>query len=283
MALASIWLRHTRTLAQAFQLSDSSINIGTNMVSAVDLVWGTTELLENIILFLPLRDLLHAKRISTRFRDVMNESSKVRKALFFEPLWEVPKAEAIAMAAYKQPPWSFQYLPTDVGSYLVLNPFFDRYFKSEVCTDHAFYKHPELWTSQSMVLGALTKSPSNASWRRMLLLQPHATPATYTIGIDPKSFRRGTRSIRCAEAHTLSLRNDLKMTRVVDLMAANDGKRVDLHLHTGLTILRGPYKLQPGLSRPVDYELNGTCGWNLLCSTSGSGKILFRIAYVLKL
>ena len=226
--LAHTYKNTCASLSTLELITDSSIDIGTTMVSAVDRVWGTTELLENIILFLPRRDLLHAKRISTRFRDVMNESSKVRKALFFEPLWEVPKAEAIAMAAYKQPPWSFQYLPTDVGSYLVLNPFFDRYFKSDVCTDHAFYKHPELWTSQSMILGALTKSPSNASWRRMLLLQPHATPATYTIGIDPKSFRRGTRSIRCADAHTLSLRNGLKMTRVVDLMAANDGKRVDL-------------------------------------------------------
>jgi hypothetical protein len=240
------------------------------MVSAVDLVWRTTELLENIILFLPLRDLLLAKRISIRFRDVMNESSKVRKALFFEPLWEVPKAEAIVMAAYKQPPSSFQYLPTDVASYMVLNPFFDRFFNSEVCTDHEFHKHPELWTNQSTLMGVLTKSPSNASWRRMLLLQPHATSATYTIGIDSKSFRRSDGSIRCADAHQLSLLNGLQMSRIFDLSAANDGKRVDVHLHTGLTILRGPHKLQPGLSHPVDYELNGTCGWDLLPRTRSS-------------
>ena len=101
------------------------------MVSAVDRVLGTTELLENILLFLPLRDILLANRISARFRDVMNESSMVRKALFFEPLWEAPDTENIVMAAYQPPPSNFQYFPTDMARYLVLNPFFNKFFKTE--------------------------------------------------------------------------------------------------------------------------------------------------------
>ncbi|PPJ58335.1 hypothetical protein CBER1_04482 [Cercospora berteroae] len=43
------------------------------------------ELLENIILHLPLRDVLLCQRVDTKFRDVVQGSNTIRKVLFLEP------------------------------------------------------------------------------------------------------------------------------------------------------------------------------------------------------
>ena len=45
-------------------------------------VLGTYELLENILLHLPLRQLLLAQRVSNAFRDMIINSSKIKNVLF---------------------------------------------------------------------------------------------------------------------------------------------------------------------------------------------------------
>ncbi|KAK3631456.1 hypothetical protein LTR56_016820 [Elasticomyces elasticus] len=48
-------------------------------------VLGTYELLETILLHLPLRQLLLCQRVNRAFKDVVNRSAPIRKALFLEP------------------------------------------------------------------------------------------------------------------------------------------------------------------------------------------------------
>ncbi|KAI7234311.1 hypothetical protein KC330_g4906 [Hortaea werneckii] len=48
-------------------------------------VWDISELLEHILLQLPMRDLLLAQRVSRRFKAVIDSSDKIQQALFFKP------------------------------------------------------------------------------------------------------------------------------------------------------------------------------------------------------
>lgn len=48
-----------------------------------DTVFLTTELLERILVKLPMKDLLLAQRVSKKFRNVINGSKTLRQALFF--------------------------------------------------------------------------------------------------------------------------------------------------------------------------------------------------------
>lgn len=53
--------------------------------SAVDRFCSTPELLENMLLKLPMQDLLLAQRVCSRFQATIAGSIKIRRALFFEP------------------------------------------------------------------------------------------------------------------------------------------------------------------------------------------------------
>ncbi|KAK4550607.1 hypothetical protein LTR36_000186 [Oleoguttula mirabilis] len=54
-------------------------------MTAARRVFDTYELLENVLLHLPLRQLLLAQRISTSFRDLIWRSATINRALFFTP------------------------------------------------------------------------------------------------------------------------------------------------------------------------------------------------------
>lgn len=43
------------------------------------------ELLEEVVMHLPLRDILLCQRVDTHFRDVVQSSSNIKKVLFLEP------------------------------------------------------------------------------------------------------------------------------------------------------------------------------------------------------
>lgn len=48
-------------------------------------VFLTTELLEMILEFLPMRDLLLAQRVTSKWRDVITRSTRMQQKLFFQP------------------------------------------------------------------------------------------------------------------------------------------------------------------------------------------------------
>ena len=109
-------------------------------------VFGTTELLETILLCLPIHDLLVSKRDQTRFRDVMKGSSKIKQALWFEPKYEISDAEIAIMKAYvpgvQQTLRStsnssikhyVHFLPDGLATDVLLNPFFETWIRQDGC------------------------------------------------------------------------------------------------------------------------------------------------------
>src|ERR1700761_5411027 len=57
-------------------------------VGATARVFGLLELFEEIVLYLPVRDILLSMRVCKTFRDTITESAQIRQALFLEPLSE---------------------------------------------------------------------------------------------------------------------------------------------------------------------------------------------------
>ena len=94
-------------------------------------VLGITELLENILLFLPLSDMLCAKRVSKQFRDTIDRSLYVRRALFFEPLSYSSKNELAIMDNYKPIRVAgLESLPEVLPKYIAVNPLLARFLKN---------------------------------------------------------------------------------------------------------------------------------------------------------
>jgi hypothetical protein len=92
------------------------------------------------------------------------------------------------------------------------------------------FEHHYLSISNPGVLGILEDAPSNASWRSMLLLQPHAAPATLTVNMNDLS------SVFCMDAQKVSLRQGLNMSVFADLSLEYVGVPVELNLHPGLKV-----------------------------------------------
>ena len=57
----------------------------TRSRNIAELCFGTFELLEQILLSLPLKDVLLMQRIGKIWRDVVMKSHKLRRSLFFKP------------------------------------------------------------------------------------------------------------------------------------------------------------------------------------------------------
>lgn len=74
--------------------------VGDECFAHEHLVFGVTELLEDILLILPARELLLARRIGRHLNDVMNGSSKIKHALFLDPQVQLNATEIALMNAY---------------------------------------------------------------------------------------------------------------------------------------------------------------------------------------
>ncbi|KAI7281649.1 hypothetical protein KC345_g4018 [Hortaea werneckii] len=65
--------------------SSSMITRSQTLSAARNAVLHTTELLENILYFLPMKDLLFAQRVCTRWRELIQRSIPLQEALFLRP------------------------------------------------------------------------------------------------------------------------------------------------------------------------------------------------------
>ncbi|KAI7322989.1 hypothetical protein KC315_g8650 [Hortaea werneckii] len=63
----------------------SMITRSQTLSAARNAVLHTTELLENILYFLPMKDLLFAQRVCMKWRDLIQRSIPLQEALFFRP------------------------------------------------------------------------------------------------------------------------------------------------------------------------------------------------------
>ncbi|KAK5124658.1 hypothetical protein LTR85_001371 [Meristemomyces frigidus] len=94
--------RHVQNLLQPGTVDTLRVRQFARDNPASDRLLATTELLELILLNLPMRDLLFAQRVSTRFKRVIDKSSPIQQALFFEP--EAAGPNGIPPHGYKTNP-----------------------------------------------------------------------------------------------------------------------------------------------------------------------------------
>jgi hypothetical protein len=178
----------------------------------------------------------------------MKGSSKIKQALWFEPQYEVSDNKIAVMDAYvpnekeeSRPnnsstiKHSVHFLPEGLPSQLHMNPFFNGWIKEDICKhksgyEYELFEHRQLIISNVGVLGKLGRTPPNASWRSMLLLQPHVAPATFTVDVNSWS------EVLCMDARKVSLRQGLKMSVLADLSEEKLGRDVHLNLHPGLKV-----------------------------------------------
>ena len=136
-------------------------------------VFEIMELLEHILLHLPLRDLLQVQRVSLHFRAVIHASSPIQQVLFFKPLeapfrcWEGECHQSKRRDGHA-PSISVNKVP--------MNPFL---------ADHLLYtgikSHNAAVTHRSPPLDRavdLSQTDLIASWRKMLVMQPTSKPVS---------------------------------------------------------------------------------------------------------
>ena len=80
---------HQLTLTEG----QNSVPIGT--ITAAVRVFEVTEILESIMLEVPMRDLLLSKRVSRQFQQNIVGSVNLQRALFFEPAPATVEGQAV--------------------------------------------------------------------------------------------------------------------------------------------------------------------------------------------
>lgn len=156
-----------------------------NNISACAKVLGTTELHEQILLNLPLRDLLLAKRVSRAWRNTMAGSPQIQEALFFRPnassvVAIQPSSEDSTETYQDVEMFKDNWIlispsnndAKDRSCQPIVNPFFPFDGDYNPNTDPARIYFPgRLLTNEPEIEGFHHR---NASWKRMQFLQPPA-------------------------------------------------------------------------------------------------------------
>ncbi|KAK4893805.1 hypothetical protein LTR27_007830 [Elasticomyces elasticus] len=147
----------------------------------------TVELLENILLHLPIRTLLISQRVSRQWQSIVRGSRKARQALFLEPCGDVDldyydddAKQGLTLIRPDEPAWQ--------GG-LILNPFWYE-FTSTVCkrnfSSHDIFfedEEPDGWLNtvhkpwnqeglKPFGRCIVAEQPTGASWRRMAVFYP---------------------------------------------------------------------------------------------------------------
>ncbi|KAI7342145.1 hypothetical protein KC354_g16577 [Hortaea werneckii] len=150
--------------------------------AARNAVLHTTELLENILYFLPMKDLLFAQRVCTKWRELIQRSVPLQEALFFRP-----RELGVYWRLMEQPGVPPQLVKVDEEEILLELP--DKVFKAAIpnpllCridlggVNCAIKKYPETAWLKSRPSALY----SEASWRKMLIA--HASPCKFEYYVE---------------------------------------------------------------------------------------------------
>ena len=176
------------------------------MTSQPHRIWGVTELVELIMLHLPVRDILFSQRVCSKWKDIIAESPDIRRALFLPPHEEVTvaqlqiKLEHIPKKLAKEkmpdysnlrllanplprPYWFQESTPKGLPTGILVNPLLARFVTWMVADGREGAGRCTVYGRQCIALhpdrargDVLRNSPATASWRKMLLMQPTAVP-----------------------------------------------------------------------------------------------------------
>lgn len=223
-------------------------------------VLQTTELLENILLYLPLQDLLLVQRVSRSIRQIVQNSSPIRQALFFESL---PPKRKITQNAFETPAESLEH-PSTSTQQVQLNPLLKRFLNAyavptatgpnstvEDAFIFVFYGHNLFMTRK--------KFPSTTSWKKMLPVQPYVMPSFL---IDKYSCGGPIREELCDAEHY--------KTGCMNEVITQEKKMVGLKRHVkywdGQVAVVYPKGVQTRIDeseQQEDAEVE-VCGWDIL-------------------
>lgn len=235
---------------------------------AIVQVMNTTELLENILLFLDLHTLLCAKRVSRQFRDVTQRSRRIQKALFLESLRQPTIQELEWMEGHEQPitlSRNMEKLPASLQE-IPANPLHAKYVRYSRTSGSSIrrpsstvgFREPRRFTDDYQ---KLRYSHDSASWRRMLVIQPHAAP----IYIREEWVSGG--SVVKEPCYDGLRMADLKTyERTTDDSGFSFSRRV-VNLHIDMKWAYG----KPGMRKespndPKRNKMYEVCGWDILSS-----------------
>lgn len=175
-------------------LSLTSLQPGSKALAAVI---ATTELLEHILLDLPMRDLLLAQRINKRFKHLIDDSIAIQRALYFTPsLATTADGEAVVpiinpllqnqmrvasapvistIFGFVRRPLIFS-VDAVIVSYDTSDPGKPPTFEAAISiTDFCRHTHPSI-----VGVSEATKCFPQGSWRRMLATQPPCALDSYS-------------------------------------------------------------------------------------------------------
>ncbi|KAK5169512.1 uncharacterized protein LTR77_005488 [Saxophila tyrrhenica] len=151
---------------------------------AIDNVFGTAELVECILLHLPLRQLVLKQIVCRCWREVAQGSPSVRRALFLDPacalrIWASQVVRYPPVSRSPRDPFSeFVWMPTPIGRGElryppILNPFINKHtFCSRIVSGNIFNPYAQGTFDTNNIDDATS---DEALLQRMLLLHPPAT------------------------------------------------------------------------------------------------------------
>ncbi|KAK3050933.1 hypothetical protein LTR09_008011 [Extremus antarcticus] len=164
--------------------------------TAQQAVFNTTELLEHVLVHLPIRDILTAQRVSTRFRDIVTDSHALQRKLFFivdaaphiRTTNDVPKTNHTLIRPHG--PHEQASLPEKSNPKVQLNPLQQEHPLHRPPTGSKRRKPSRAIRLDCELLQPLTPHSAQSSWRRMYLCDP-PPPATNFVGEAKLRFPSG--------------------------------------------------------------------------------------------
>lgn len=183
-------IRSTLALSEA-HVEGSESAAAISHPSAIEQVLRTTELLESVLLGLPLVDVLLAQMVSKQWQATIVGSLALQKALCFAPREKVRRKEkSLVYPEIQRYTDTLDRLSAD--DFLIeaarsrmttANPLLTRLFQRYYGSEKAEFVYNRTSTS-------LTSTSHISSWRSMFISQPPATRATVTL-LPPRLQKQG--------------------------------------------------------------------------------------------
>lgn len=234
------------------------------------------ELLEEILLSLDLPTLLRMNGVSRQFNTIVKDSTLIQKALFFQPLRFPNESEKMIMENHlpegNAPDGHDcdETLPPCMARNAIVNPLLSRYLIFDSLVDPTgCIRCTIALKDDADTLHWLAENSGEASWRRMLVIQPHVADVHVVITFDhtpisiPASLQEGIMMAHLV-AYETAIRNLFK------LAADPAGQFYDtFQLRCGMGLAIGHYNAHSVLESHKDIVAEEICGWQVLESSFG--------------
>lgn len=206
-----------------------------SLTAARNAVFSTTELLENILLHLPMKTLLLAQRTCLNWRDVIKRSKPLQQALFFKPrevkvFWKLDKKHEklvkISKEEYSQGP------SEEVFQSAIANPLLEA-LRSSPSGDAWFSCYEEAYEGLAGLVTFSAQSSAarpEASWRKMSVAQASRGPVDYSVILVRPKGPNGSEPI------SARIKTEFALSHPEETSAANVNaicQRVKKEIHEG--------------------------------------------------